>query len=242
LKTISSSKRQLIFNQVTKIKKSVIENLRCDNFPRPMIKNAKEDSSRTLTTTDGSSIENSRISTPELSFNNKQTIINQELENWNTTAEEKSSETKITLKNFSSSTECKATTTEMAFDLRDYNETHECIVNDLFMERIAIFRKKMVKCCKKSMLEVFDLLFDQLLTLLTNDCRNYKLYKYDPFADAILLIISDAVHMPINVFLDCLSNKTRLVPSKITEVKKYSCYRKVKSLFDRTLNNAKKLD
>jgi len=43
--------------------------------------------------------------------------------------------------------------------------------------------------------------------------------------------------MARNVFLECLSNEVRLVPSKITEVKKYSSYKKLKKLFDEKLAN-----
>ena len=71
--------------------------------------------------------------------------------------------------------------------------------------------------------------------MTSNDVKTYKIHKFDPFADAMQLIIADEINMPRNVFLECLSIETRLVPSKITEVKKYSCYRKLKSLFDKNL-------
>lgn len=208
LKTIASSKKRLVFSQLMKTKKNVIENLRCDNFPRPLIRNIKvlddnNDSARTLTTAIETPEGISNISSPKMISYNKQKIINQQLENWAQVEEKSCSKTSKSSNNVN---ECKATYTELAFDLRNYNDAHgNCshshnIVNHLFMERVAIFRQKMIKCCKKSMLEVFDVLFEQLLEMLTSDCKNYKLYKFEPFADAILLIISNAINMPINVF------------------------------------------
>jgi len=137
--------------------------------------------------------------------------------------------------------QCKAPFTDMAFDLRNYSEVHKnCShshsnINILLMERISIFRQKMPARCKKSMIEVFDELVNKFLNLTSSDPKNFKIYRFDPFADAMLLIIANEINMPKNVFLECLSIETRLVPSKITEVKKYSCYRKLKSLFDKTL-------
>jgi len=140
---------------------------------------------------------------------------------------------------------CKAPFTDMAFDLRDHKEVHKnCShahsnINILLMERIAIFRQKMPARCKKSTIDAFDNLMQKLLDLTSSDCKSFKIYRFDPFADAMLLILANEIEMPRNVFLDCLSIETRLVPSKITEVKKYSCYRKIKALFDKTL--AKKI-
>jgi len=71
--------------------------------------------------------------------------------------------------------------------------------------------------------------------LTSSDYKSFKIYRFDPFADAMLLILANEIDMPKTVFLDCLSIETRLVPSKITEVKKYSCYKKLKTLFDKTL-------
>jgi len=136
---------------------------------------------------------------------------------------------------------CKAPFTDMAFDLREYSEVHKnCThakskVNVLLMERIAIFRQKMPARCKKSMIETFDMLINKFLDLTSSDVKTFKIHKFDPFADAMLLIIANEINMPRNVFLECLSIETRLVPSKITEVKKYSCYKKLKNLSDRTL-------
>jgi len=138
---------------------------------------------------------------------------------------------------------CKAPFTDMAFDLREYSEVHkncshsQSKVNILLMERIAIFRQKMPARCKKSMIETFDKLVNKLLDLTSSDVKAFKIHKFDPFADAMLLIIANEINMPKNVFLECLSIETRLVPSKITEVKKYSCYKKLKILSDKTFAN-----
>jgi len=167
-----------------------------------------------------------------------------ELENWNYNQEDNHCNDHHECRDYDIH-KCKAPFTDMAFDLRDHKEVHrDCShaisnVNILLMERIAIFRQKMPARCKKSMIEAFDELLNKFMDLVSSDCKSFKIYRFDPFADAMLLILANEIEMSKSVFLDCLSIETRLVPSKITEVKKYSCYRKLKSLFDNTL--AKKI-
>lgn len=212
---LNLSKKQLIMNQVLKTRRNILEDIKCDNFKKPKVKQVV-DSCRSLETMANTP---DVITSPKLSSYGKAETRQYELENWSADEDLDASYPHYqeyeqvnsygvcknqTRHGFIQNNPndyisqdynvhiCKAPFTDMAFDLRDSNEVHKNCnhsytnVNLFLMERISLFRQKMPARCKKSMIDMFDKLLDQFLDLTSENVKDFKIYRFDPFADAML--------------------------------------------------------
>lgn len=212
---LNLSKKQLIMSQVLKTRRNILEDIKCDNFQIPKVKQVV-DSCRTLETMANTP---DVITSPKLSLYGKAKIRKYQLENWSTEEDLDASYPHYQeyehVNSYGVSINqarhgfikndpndyisqdynvhiCKAPFTDMAFDLRDYDEVHKNCnhsytnVNLLLMERISLFRQKMPARCKKSMIDMFDQLLDKFLDLTSEKVKDFKIYRFDPFADAML--------------------------------------------------------
>ena len=104
-----------------------------------------------------------------------------------------------------------------------------------------MFKKKMPARCRKEMISNFNHYIDLLMDILPHHAETFKLVRVDALVDAILLIAANYVNMGKTEFLDCLTMETRLIPSRVTEIKKFACYRKLKVIFDQIIYKRMKL-
>ena len=212
---LNLSKKQLIMGQVLKTRRNILEDIKCDNFQKPKVKQIV-DSCRSLETMANTP---DVITSPKLSSYKKVKIRQYNLENWCEDEDLDASyppyqnfdqlncygvsknqarhgfiennPNKYISKGYNVHI-CKAPFTDMAFDLRDYNEVHKNCnhsytnVNLFLMERISLFRQKMPARCKKSTIDMFDKLLYEFLDLTSEKVKDFKIYRFDPFADAML--------------------------------------------------------
>jgi len=113
---------------------------------------------------------------------------------------------------------------------QNYEDTNKIRV--YINERIALFQKKMPSRCKKELIVNFNYFINMLVEITPSQAENFKLVRVDALADAMLLIAANKANMGKNEFLDCLTMETRLIPSRVTEIKKFACHRKLKVVFD----------
>jgi len=113
---------------------------------------------------------------------------------------------------------------------QNYEDTTK--IRAYIKERVALFMKKMPSRCKKELIVNFNNFIKVLIEITPNQAENFKLVRVDALADAMLLIAANKVNMGKTEFLDCLTMDTRLIPSRVTEIKKFACHRKLKIVFD----------
>jgi len=122
---------------------------------------------------------------------------------------------------------------------QNYEDTSN--IRKYLLERISLFKKKMPARCRKELISNFNIFIDLLMNILPHHSETFKLVRVDALVDAILLIAANHVNMGKTEFLDCLTMETRLIPSRVTEIKKFACYRKLKLVFDQLTNKGIKI-
>jgi len=99
-------------------------------------------------------------------------------------------------------------------------------------ERIAMFQEKMLGKCNKDIRSSFNKNVGQLTKCIEANEKNFRGIKLDPFSDAILLLVASHVGINKKDFLNCLKQNVKVAPGRIAEIKKFSCYKKIKNLFN----------
>jgi len=77
----------------------------------------------------------------------------------------------------------------------------------------------------------------KIIDFVTENNKKFKGFKADSIADAILLIIGTHIGIGKSIFLKNLRPDTRLTNSRITEIKKFTCYLPLKKFFVESLTN-----
>jgi len=117
---------------------------------------------------------------------------------------------------------------------QNYEDT--TTIRDYINERIALFKSKMPSRCKKELIANFNYFIRFLIEIIPSQSETFKLVRVDALTDAMLMIAANRVNMGKTEFLDCLTMETRLIPSRVTEIKKFACHRKLKVVFDEKLS------
>jgi len=103
-------------------------------------------------------------------------------------------------------------------------------INNIVMERVISFKQLAALYCNKSLILDLNIYLDKMVKFISED-QLFRGYKSDAIADSILLTVGSFLGIRKNVFLKCLSSEKKYNLSRIHEIKKFSCYDKIKNSF-----------
>lgn len=220
LTQVFRTRRELIFDHISKTKRELLNKLQADEFPVPTPSRSNNGSNMSISTVYNTDKYNSLQSTDHSDCEMEQ--IDQFFSHEKNEVNKARS---VRIKNYEDDT----------YDFKNisrqnYEDTTK--IRAYINERIALFQKKMPSRCKKELIVNFNYFIQLLIEITPSQAENFKLVRVDALADAMLMIAANKVNMGKTEFLDCLTMETRLIPSRVTEIKKFACHRKLKVVFD----------
>lgn len=101
-------------------------------------------------------------------------------------------------------------------------------INQVIGMRVAKFMKSMQRILSDQQLNDFAELCNKIFDYIELEESTFKGFRGDSLADALLLLVGSQVGVTKKDFLQNLKD-TKCVPSRLTEIKKFLCYRNLKA-------------
>ena len=96
----------------------------------------------------------------------------------------------------------------------------------------------MPSMCTKDKIINFNHCINLLVKIIMTQSDSLRLVKVDALLDAILLIAADKCSIRHNEFLELIKKgENRLINSRVTDIKRFSCYKRIKNIFDNSIES-----